>query len=228
MRTSTRVAAALSLCAVMLACAASDTFAAAGCAPDSPERRSMEKTMKDAVALAGDGEPHLAFQKYSQAESMGACPVLAKECKGKMKELTDKAVETIKGADELVGKKDAEKDEVLGVLCDLFQLQIGWRGHAISGAAGRSSRKLASKKRKLIKDDIKEADREVLALVKEGAEHLKKGDFRSALASYDRIFTTYPYSKKAKKFLGGYMRLREKVRQIDAEEEAERKRSAGR
>ncbi len=218
MSTKIRWAVAIALVACVGAVLPRSAEAAAGCGGNEKAKKVMERVMKDAAKLASDGEFKLAFEKYQQAESMGACPIMAKDCKKQMAGLIQEAKDAVDEAKALSKNKEAEENDVLNCLCKLFELQLGWRGHAISRDVGKASKTLKRKKKKLLRAAMKAGDKEVLAQVKEADPFLRKGDLRSALNCYDRIFTTYPYSKKAGKYLARYMALRQKVKELDAEE----------
>ena len=218
MRTTMRAASALALAAATLLLQASEAPAAAGCGGDEKAKKAMQAKMTEAAKMASQGETRRAFEGYRDAKSMGACPIMVKECEAKAQELFDHAKETLDKAKELATNKEAEQEEVLTTLCDLFQLQLGWRGHAVGGEAAKRSKKLLSKKRKQLKGAIKDADKQVETLAKEGAAHLRRNDIRSALNSYEQIFASYAYSRKAKKYIGGYIQLKQKVRELDEQE----------
>ena len=210
-----------------LALGASDALAAAGCYNESEAKNAMAKMMREAHKLAAEGDTRLAWEKLKDAQSMNACPVLSKECKEKVEGFVSSAKETIEAAGDLGKNKEAGEEEVLEALRGLCRVQLGWRASPLEAAAAKAAKKLKSRKKKLLKQALKDADKEVAEQVEKAGKHLRDEDIRSALACYDVVFTTYPYSKKARRYQGDYLELKRMVKELDAEEAAERERAAG-
>ncbi len=211
---------AAALCAAMGVMAWAGRANAAGACVNTKEAKAMEKLMMAASTLVQKGEFKEALDKLQEAQAMGVCPDLAKKCAKQVQEMVQEAKEVMDAAKKLCKDRKAEKEDVIDCLCKLYELQLGWRGHPIGAAAGKEFKQLLSKKRRLLKQDIKEADKAVKEQVKEAAGFLRKRDYRSALVCYDRIFSKYPYSKRAGRCLRTYLALKEKVKELDKEEQA--------
>ena len=206
--------------ATMLALCMGDALAAANCGGSAADKKKMGAAMDKAKRKATNGSLKEAYEAYDQAESMGACPIMAKECKKAREDMINEVKEAIDDAKALGKDKEASVDDVTAALCTLCDMELGWQGRRdIVGAAGKARKKLASKKRKVLKEKMKEGDALAKEQLKEAKGFLKKRDYSSALNCLEEVFDQYPYTKGAMKQRGIYLELKRKVAEELAAEE---------
>lgn len=206
---------------VGVAAFASANALGAGRDRESPHKRKMEKMIQDADELRSKGEALKAHKMYLDAANINVDKDLVKLAKECAAELEEEAKETLDRTKELSKEKEPEQSDVTETLCDCFKVQMAWPRHVYGAEARKRFKKL---KRKLSKDTKKEAEKAAKEMVGEGKKHLKANDLRSALASYEQLYTDYAFTKQASKALGLYMKLKAMVAELDRKEEEERKR----